>query len=226
MIDSISVIAGNGELPLKVLHNVKKMGINADVIGIEGEYDRKIIPLCNRFESIRFYEIERGIEILKRFQNEDIIFVGGVSKIGLLNIFRPDVLKKILQLKSLSDENIFKGVINLISNSGFRIISFTKFYKEGIVKEGVLCGRDPEERIINDALYGRDFIKHNSLYSTGQSVIVKNENIVAVETIYGTDNMLQYFLKNRLNNSVFVKCSKDNQDMRIDLPSIGRKTID
>lgn len=226
MSESISVIAGNGELPIKVLQNIIKKGIKADVVGIKGEFDKRIIQLSNRIESIKYFEIDRCVEILNKFQNKEVMFVGGVSKIGLLNMFRPDAIKNLLKLKSLSDESIFKGIINLLNDSGFKVISFAQYYEEGITREGILCGEEPDSQTLRDANYGRDFIKHNSDFAIGQSVIVKNESIVAVETVSGTDNMLKIFIKNPIKDSIFVKCSKDNQDLRIDLPSIGRRTID
>jgi len=226
MPQSISVIAGNGELPIKVLENLVRRNIRADVIGILREYDRRIRSLCNRFSEIKFYEIERGIEILKNYGNRDVIFVGGVRKSLALDILKPEVLRQLLSLRSATDEGIFSSIIKRLESAGFNVLSFTRFYEEGIVKEGVVCGGPADERLISDADYGMRFIKHNTDFSTGQSVVVKGENILAVETVFGTDEMLKSLMSKHIEDAILVKCSKNSQDMRVDLPSIGRKTID
>lgn len=226
MSNSISVIAGNGDLPLKVLKNLRSRGIEADVIGIKGEYKEAIKEYSRRFETIEFYEIEKGLEYLRIFSNKDVVFVGGVKKVKLIDMFRPDVVKRLIRIRDFSDENIFKGIINILGKNGFNVVSFTRFYEEGLVKEGVICGKIPDSGKLRDALYGMNFVKHNSKYSIGQSVIVKNENIVAIETIFGTDYMLKSYLDRLLGDVIFVKCSKKTQDDRIDLPSIGKNTID
>jgi DUF1009 family protein len=226
MPQGISVIVGNGELPIKVLNNIKKSGIEVDVIGICNEYDRRVKSLCRRFREIKFYEIERGIEGLREFGNRDVIFVGGVRKSLMLDILRPDVMIKVLSLKSTTDEDIFSSIIKRIESEGFSVLSFTRFYEEGLVREGVICGETPDERLISDADYGMRFIKHNTDFSTGQSVVVKDENILAVETVFGTDEMLRCLCGKGVKGAILVKASKHSQDLRVDLPSIGKRTVD
>ncbi|GEM_PF-5377976 len=223
---SVSLIVGNGELPIKVIKNLNKRGMDVDVIGIEGEYDSRIKRLARRFQKIYFYQIEKGINILKEYGNRDVIFAGGIDKSQVLNMFRPEAIKTILRLKSISDEHLFTGIIQLINKEGFNVVGFTHFYEEGLVKDGIICGDIADSRKLNDALYGMNFIKHNSDYSIGQSVIIKNENVLAVETIFGTDFMLKNYSRRFIDDAVFVKCSKKTQDLRIDLPSIGERTID
>ncbi len=226
MPESVSVIAGNGELPLKVLKNLHKRKIRADVIGIKDEYLREIQKFSDRFESIRFYEIDKGIDILKKYGNKNVIFVGGVRKTGFLNIFRPEMVKNLIKFSSLSDEGIFKGIISLISSHGFNVLDFRQYYEEGLTREGIICGKKPEPQLLRDAGYGMAFIKHNSSFSVGQSVVVKSENLIAVETALGTDEMLSGIKGYRFIDAVFVKCPKNTQDERIDIPSVGRKTVD
>ncbi len=222
----ISVIAGNGNLPEKVLKNLKKYEIFADVIGIASECKTKISRLARRYVEIEFYDLDKGIEQLKIFGNKEVIFIGGLSKMNFIKLLRPSVMKKVLKLGGMSDEEILSGVIRRLEDEGFEVINFSRYYEEGIVKEGLICGNKPETQCLDDALYGMNFIKHNSDFSTGQSVILKDHIILAVETATGTDFMIRTAGEMKVRDAVFVKCSKRNQDYRVDLPSIGKRTID
>lgn len=226
MPEGISVIAGNGILPKKILEKMRRKGIYADVVGISSECSSGIRDLARRYVEIDFYDIERGILELKRFGNREVVFIGGLSKLNMLKQIMPSVLIHTFGLKGMSDEEIFKGIIRRLEEEGFKVKGISEYYEEGIVKGGLICGERPEERYFDDAIYGIKFIKHNSDFSIGQSVIIRGQNILAVEGAAGTDYMIKTMRGTKISDAVFIKCSKRGQDERIDLPSIGKKTID
>jgi len=223
------LIAGQGEFPVLVAQSAAAMGKPITVIGIEDVTDRSIEAHAKETHYVRFGELEKLIELLKRLGIRRVLFAGGVPK---KNIFKPDfrmdseAAKLIGQQKDRGDDRLLRALALFLKvRCGVRVVDGRGYLKDMIAFKGVLTRRLPDQREWDDLLLGWKAAKAIGNLDIGQSVIVKEKVILAVEGIEGTDEAILRGGRFGKTGSVVVKVSKPNQDLRFDLPCVGPATL-
>jgi len=134
-----------------------------------------------------------------------------------------ELLKKATKL---NDDAVMLLVVDELKKVGAEVIDQTIFIKHLMVPNGILGNLKPTEEQLKDIEYGFEIAKQMGKIDIGQSVVVKDKMIMAVEAIEGTDKCIKRGCKLAKKGAVIVKVAKPSQDKRFDIPTVGLKTLE
>ena len=224
-IKKIAVISGSGELPKKVIAKLYELKSDPIVISIRGFGSE----LYQQFE---IGEIGKMLEYLKSRNVTDIIFCGAVKRPSMFSLKLDDVgkawLKKLGIRAFLGDDALLKGIKALLNKEGLNIIKPQDILKTLLTPEGLLTEFKPSDRDLRDIARGVFVLNSLSRADVGQALVVQEGVVLAIEAIEGTAKMIERAGMLRLSDEkggVLVKMSKKQQDIALDLPTIGEQTI-
>ena len=128
--------------------------------------------------------------------------------------------------KNREDKTVMLGVIEEMRKEGFRVMDQREFLREIFPGPGVLSKREPTKDEMADIQFGLPIAKKMADMEIGQTVVVYNKTVIAVEAIEGTDRAIERGCALAKGKAVVVKVSRTDQDYRFDSPGIGPKTIE
>jgi UDP-2,3-diacylglucosamine hydrolase len=233
----IGLLAGWGRFPVLFAEKARRLGVRVICVGIRGMADRdQLEPLVHRFYWTRLAALNRPIRC---FQREGVSRFTLAGKVHKINIFRPWRCLTLLPdwrmlrfwffrpRRDNSDDNITLGLIDEFARCGLVCTSALELCPELLVKPGALTKRKPSASEEKDIAYGWDLAKEMGRLDVGQSVMVCDQAVLAVEAIEGTDRAIERAGQLcRSGGFVVVKVAKPHQDMRFDVPAIGESTIE
>jgi len=235
----IGLIAGNGQFPFLVLDAARAQGMDVIVAAIREETSPEIE---NRGATAVYWlslgELSRLIETFKREGVKRAIMAGQVKHKQIFSSIRPDwrLAKLLLSLRTRNTDALLGAVAKVLGDEGIALENSTTLLEPLLVKCGVLTTRAPNEQEQKNIDYGRTVARHMAQYDIGQTVVVAESACVAVEAMEGTDAAIERAgqimasleaTASTLSRALtVVKIAKPNQDMRFDVPVIGRKTIE
>ncbi|MBI4358391.1 MAG: UDP-2,3-diacylglucosamine diphosphatase LpxI [Candidatus Omnitrophica bacterium] len=229
MHETLGIITGNGKLPELILKEVKKSGYRVVLCAIQGETDPTISSLADKTEWIRLGQLGRVIKFFEAEGVREAIMAGKITK---TNLFRGDVrpdlemIKAIGRVKNHSDDSLLGGIVDHLGSRGIQILDTTRLLsQETLPQKGVLTARKPSKREIEDIEFGWHLAKEMGRLDIGQTVVIKNKAVLAVEAVEGTDEAILRGGALGAGDVVVVKVSKPKQDMRFDVPTIGLGTL-
>lgn len=233
----IALIAGNGRLPMQVVNALNESGRDKVVVAIKGEADPQTRAVAAR--ELGWGEIGRLYGFLKENGCRDVLLIGGVSRrpdftsiLGDLGTLRR--LPTIFKALSGGDDSLLTKVIGLFEVEGFRIVGIKDVAPDLLAGEGLLGKVEPSEDNRRDADLALAATRKLGELDIGQAAVAVGGRVVALEGAEGTDAMLERCAVLRQNgrirakgkSGVLVKAAKPNQDLRVDLPTVGPKTIE
>jgi DUF1009 family protein len=152
------------------------------------------------------------------------------GQIAPKNLFdlRPDFKALILLggLKKRNAETLFGAVADELAKVGVELLPATTYLEDCLATEGLIAGPKPPKRLVEDIVFGFEIAKEVSRLDIGQTVIVRNGTVLAVEGFEGTDEAIQRGARFGKGGAVVVKVSKPKQDFRFDVPAIGCQTLE
>ena len=220
-----AIIAGAGDLPLRVIDKLYELGDDFLVISIAG-FGPEEYP---QFEVGNIGEI---LAFLKEKGATDVIFCGAVKRPSLFSLKLDNVgkrwLKKLSFRAFLGDDALLKGIRSLLAEEGLNVVSPQEILKTLLTPSGLLTIQKPTDMDLKDIARGIFVLNAMSKADVGQAVIVQEGVVLAIEAAEGTAKLIERSATLKLTNEkggVLVKTSKVDQDQSIDLPTIGPKTI-
>ncbi len=230
----LGIIAGAGQFPFMVLEGAQRAGCRVTVVGLSGLADPALAGMADRFYWAGIAKMGRWIRLLRRTASDQVILAGAVTKTCMYGRFRllkmlPDWTSAriwFFQIPDKRNDTVLTAVADEFAKYGIIMQECTQYTKEHFAGEGVLSKAQPSESQRKDAKFGWDIAKQMGLLDIGQSVAVKETEVIAVEAIEGTDRMIERAgqLCSR-GGWAMIKVAKPNQDMRFDVPTIGPDTI-
>ncbi|MEA2005555.1 MAG: UDP-2,3-diacylglucosamine diphosphatase LpxI [Acidobacteriota bacterium] len=223
----IGIIAGGGAFPLYVLEEAHKQGYECVVAAIKGEAEINLKDKVHIYEWFEVNEIMNVISFFKRNNVKEAVFAGKVNHriiYGEKN-FEENALGILKSRKDKSPTTLIKALIDFMLLQGIKIKEPTQFITHAFCSPGALTNvvLSPSEE--EDIAFGLEIAKKIADLDIGQTVIVKNKAIVAIEGMEGTDEAIRRGGKIAGKGTVVVKVSRTNQDSRIDLPAVGLNTV-
>lgn len=227
---TLGLIAGGGAMPVEIIDHCNRNGIPVFAVGLK--------PFADEEQLGRAPHILAGIgqagKILNAFKEHDvhdIVLAGGIKRPSLKELIPDGEGMKIaarLALKRMSDDGLFRAVMDEVEKRGFRIVGIEEVVPEMLFREGVYGKVKPTKDDMNDIARGWRVAKAIGAVDVGQAVVVQEGLVLAMEAIEGTDMVLSRASQLRKPGKapVMVKVLKPGQDMRVDLPAIGLQTID
>jgi len=233
--DTLGVIAGAGRFPFMVAEGAKRAGLRVAVLGLREIADPEIAKLADEFHWVAPLRLGAWIKTLRLCGAGRAVMAGYVRKpdmyhrFGILS-FLPDWLFIKLWFLDIPDkrnDTVLKAVADLLARHGIVLEDVTAYCPEAVAPEGTLGSRTLSQSQRRDLEFGWAIAKEMGRLDIGQSIAVKNTEIIAVEAIEGTDRMIER--AGGLCKSggwMMVKTAKPGQDMRFDVPTVGPQTIE
>lgn len=232
--ETIGVIAGAGQFPLMVVEGAHRAGCRVVVAGLSGLADERLSSLADSYHSVGMLRIGSWIRVFRRHGVARATMAGFVRKSDMYGRFA--VLRLIpdwaflrlwfFQLPDRRNDTVLAAVAGLLGEAGVTLEDVTRYCQEALAGEGVLCGPRPSGGLRRDLEFGWPIVKQMGRLDIGQSIAVKDAEVIAVEAIEGTDRMIERAGQLCPKGGwTLVKASKPDQDMRFDVPTIGPDTI-
>lgn len=222
------LIAGDGLLPIKMAQGAKENGFEVFAISLSSDNYKELQKHCSKVVSLGFGQVETIEKLLKDEGIRQLTFLGKVSKTMLLKRpkLEPKAIEFLKEAFKLNDDAIMLRIVEELESIGVKVLDQTIFIKNLMVQKGVLTKCSPTQEQLYDIEYGFKTAKEMGKLDIGQSVVMKNRMIMAVEAIEGTDRCIKRGAKlARGKAAVVVKVAKPNQDNRFDIPAVGIKTL-
>jgi len=226
--DRYAIIAGNGHFPFLVLEAAREQGLEPLIVAIKEETAPELAQKTRDIHWLSLGEVAKCLDLLVAEKVNKVVLAGQVKHAQLFSAIKPDgMMSRMLQGLSRKNTDVLIGTfVRMIEGRGIRVVDSTLFLKPLLPEAGTLTRRTPDEDETADITYGREIAKKIAGLDLGQTIVVADRACVAVEAMEGTDATIQRAAS--LSNGrrlVVVKVSKPHQDMRFDVPVVGRKTI-
>ncbi len=228
----IGLILGNGLLPYEIITNCKKNNLEVFAIYLENEETApeylKDVPHIK----LNIGLVGKAFTALKSKEIKHIIFAGGIKRPKLsklkLDTTGTKLLAKVSKSQLGGDNSLLSIVIRFFEEAGFIVNGIQDICTDIILPKGNLGKTKPGKQLLNDIKLGANIVRKIGELDIGQRILISKGNVFAVEAIEGTDFMLERCASLALskNGGVLIKMKKPNQDNRIDLPTIGPRTIE
>jgi DUF1009 family protein len=229
--ERIGIIAGSGNYPLLLAASARKHGVGQVVaVAFENETSPDIARVADHVEWIKVGQLNRLIRAFIDRGVKEMIMAGQVAPKNLFRDLRPDLrlVTMMARLKEKNAETIFGAIADELKKDGVTVLPATTFMDEYLAPVGPIgkCKPSPEQQ--EDIAFGLKLAKGVSAFDIGQTVVVKNGAVLAVEALEGTDECIRRggALAGEQGGAVVVKVTKPNQDMRFDVPVVGPRTIE
>lgn len=223
----LGLIAGNGRFPLIFAAEARRAGYHVAAVAHRGETDEAIEQAADELTWVYVGQLGKIIRSFQRAGVTEAVMAGGIKKVKLFGNFRPDLrgARFLAGLKSREDDALLRGIAAELAADGIQILPSTLCVPQLMAPAGVLTKREPRSEEWEDIRLGFRTAKEIGRLGIGQTVAVKNQVILAVEAVEGTDAAILRAGELAKSGIVVVKVSKPQQDLRFDVPAVGLDTI-
>jgi DUF1009 family protein len=228
----IGLIAGNGTFPLLALDAARRLGHRITIIAITGEASPALAGAAEReprafIEWVSAGELGRAIAILERQQVSHALMAGQVKHVRMFSIV-PDrtMLSVLARLGSKNTDSLISAIADVLAERGITLLDSTAFLTPLLARPGTLTRRAPSAEEQADFAFGYRMAEMIAGLDIGQTIAVKDQAVVAVEAMEGTDEVIARAGRLAGPGVRVVKVAKPDQDMRFDVPVVGLSTIE
>jgi len=233
----LAIVAGGGSVPIAVAEAVMRRGRRVVLFPVRGWADPAAVE---RFPH-HWIAVGQGGRLTRHARAEgcqDLVLVGTALRPALTSVrldwttFR--LLPAIWRAYRGGDDHLLSAVARIFNELGFRVVGAHEVAPEILMPSGNIGTLGPGQRDLADIARGLELLRAIGPFDVGQAVVVANNQVLAVEAVDGTDNMLQRIAEMRERGrvatgkgvGVLVKAPKPTQDHRLDMPAIGPKTVE
>ena len=223
----LGIIAGNGTYPRLLAKTARKAGVKKIVAAaFGGETDPVLAEHVDLIEWMRVGQLNRLLKFFNQNKVHHAIMAGQIAPKNLFDL-RPDLKALLLlgKLKKRNAESIFAAIADELGRIDVDLLPATTFLEECLASSGLIAGAKLSQREEEDVDLGWKVAKEIARLDIGQTVIVKNGTVVAVEAFEGTNEAIKRGGAIAREGAVMVKVAKPNQDVRFDAPVIGVETV-
>ena len=232
----LAILCGGGDFPLRVAEAARRAGRNPLMIGVVGSADKRIEAFPHFW--VHMGQIGKLFAGLKAHAIADLVIVGAMTRPEFGDL-RLDwgALKRapgLIPLFRGGDNSLLVGIARVFESEGIRVLGVHEIAPDLLCPAGVWGGRGISAQARADAAKGAALVGALSPFDAGQGAVVANGRVVAIEAAEGTDAMLARVAQLRASRrlrfrgrvGVLVKAPKARQDLRLDMPAVGRATIE
>jgi DUF1009 family protein len=225
--NALGIIAGNGVYPRLLADAARRAGVKRIVAAaFTGETDDRIAAKVDEVHWMRVGQLGKLIASFRAAGVTNAIMAGQIAPKNLFDL-RPDwkTLLLLARLKRRNAESIFAAIGDELARAEITLLPATSFLDDCLAPAGLVAGRKLSRREEEDVAFGFEIAREISRLDIGQTVIVKNGTVLAVEGFEGTNETIKRGGALGGKNAIMVKVAKPNQDMRFDVPVIGVETV-
>jgi UDP-2,3-diacylglucosamine hydrolase len=227
----LGLIAGNGRFPFLALDAARAMGRAVTIIAIRDEADASLETVARgagaALHWVSLGQLGKCISLLRDAGVSEAVMAGQVRHVKIFSDYVPDLtlLSVIRRLKGRNTDALIAAVADVLREKGIELLDSTLFLRPLLAKAGVLTERSPSEGEQADFAFGYRMADAIAGLDIGQTIVVKDQAVVAVEAMEGTDETIARAGRLAGPGTTVVKVAKPNQDMRFDVPVVGVPTI-
>lgn len=227
----LGIVAGGGILPQILINHCIQTQRDYVVLAIENNADKAIFTPQINHHWLRIGQAGTGFKIFAQEKVAEVVLIGTIHRPSLADLL-PDLRTTAffarIGLKSLGDDGILRALVKEIESENMRVVGIHEVLPDLLVKEGILTKQKPDKQALADIKRGTMVAYELGRLDVGQSVIVQQGLVLGVEGIEGTDKLIERCgtYQRKGVGAVLIKLRKPQQDMRIDLPTIGTQTIE
>ncbi|WP_196593078.1 LpxI family protein [Pectinatus sottacetonis] len=230
--ESIGLLAGIGRLPVELAVAARQAGFRVFAVALLDDVDKELEHVVEKFARINVAKLDEIITFFKKNDIKKVTMIGKVTKELLFNGQHEQLDTRMLKLlagaRDKSDDTLMLKFVGELAAEGIETLDQTILLKHFMPNEGILSARKPSEEEMEDIRLGFFMAKKLGDLDVGQTVVIKNKAVMALEAIEGTDACIKRggVLAGKDGGAVVVKVAKPNQDNRFDVPVIGVNTIE
>ena len=226
----LGIIAGGGTIPHMLIEHCRQTGRPYFVLAIEGNADKALVNEQIPHQWIRIGQAGTGFKRLAEEKVQDVVMIGTIHRPSFFDLvpdLRTTAFFAKIGTKALGDDGILRALVKEIESEGMVVRGIHEVMADLLVKEGVLGRHKPDKQALSDIRRGVEVATALGQVDVGQSVVVQQGLVLGVEGIEGTDELIRRCGDYRRKGvgGVLVKLRKPQQDMRIDLPTIGPRSV-
>ena len=224
----IGLIAGEGQFPFIVAQAAREQGLQVVAVAIKEETSPELSQEVDRIYWVHIGELGKLVQAFRGEGITQAVMAGKVQKRHLFSQIKPDLRAALLymRLKEKNDDAILRGVGEELRREGIELLATTTLVSDLLAPKGVLTSRSPSQWERKDIEFGRRMAGAIAGLDIGQTVVVKNQAVLAVEAIEGTNLAIRRGAEWGGEGIVVVKVARPEQDMRFDVPVVGKSTLE
>lgn len=224
----IGLIAGYGKFPIELAETISRLGMEVHAVAAREETSREIENVAKSTCWLHVGQIGGMIRAFQKAGVRDVVMAGKIRKLHLFRNFRPDLtaLKGIMRLKDRRDDTILLTIAELLEEQGLHLLEQTAYAGEMLAPSGLIAGPACDEKRMKDVVFGFSQAKAVAGLDIGQTLIVQDQAVLAVEAIEGTDEAIRRGGLLGSGHAAVIKVAKPQQDLRFDVPAVGPDTLE
>jgi UDP-2,3-diacylglucosamine hydrolase len=232
----VAILAGSGRLPLQLVQHLERSGRDHRILAFQGFVEPEIRRRAHA--TVALLDLRRIMATLERWQPSVVTLVGAVSRPGFAALLGAYSLfanrSEVRDVIARGDDQMLRGAVGLLEERGYRVVGAHELAPELVVARG-LAGQvaaSPQDR--STVELGLALLEALSAFDIGQAAVLAGRRVLAIEGPEGTDRMLRrvrrlrgarFARPARKEGGVLVKAAKRGQDLRVDMPTIGPRTV-
>ncbi len=225
----LGLIAGSSQMPRVVAREAKAAGCRVHAVAIQGITDRALEDCVDELTWIEWSDLPGFFALLQEWQAAGITEAIMAGKVEQQRMYERDesgeMAKLIEGLPTGHTDQLLSAVANVLSGVGIELLPSTRYLARYMPGAGLVAGRPLDERERGDVEHGWRIAKALGAHDIGQTIVVKEKAVVAVEGMEGTDACIRRAGDLAGPGTVVVKVAKPDQDLRFDVPVVGLQTI-
>ncbi len=225
--DALGIIAGSGVYPLLLADAARVAGVKRIILAaFTDETSPDVTNRADQIEWLRVGQLGKLLNFFREAKVRHAIMAGQIAPGNLFSL-RPDFKAMFLlaRLKQRNAESIFGAIADQLAEIGVELLPATTFLEHLLAPHGQIAGPKLKEREEEDIAFGFAIARQLSALDVGQTIVVKNGTVLAVEAFEGTNEAIRRGGSLGKKNAIVIKVTKPNQDMRFDVPVIGSETL-
>ena len=231
-VSRIGLIAGNGRFPFLALQGARSLGHDVTVVAVKEEAFPELEGTAREAGAdlhwVSLGHLGKCIKILKAAGVSQALMAGQVKHAKIFSGIVPDLtlLSVLTRLRARNTDALISAVADVLRGEGIELLNSTAFLQPLLARPGVLSRREPSPEERADLEFGYRMADAIAGLDIGQTIVVKDKAVVAVEAMEGTDAVIRRAGDIAGPGTRVVKVAKPNQDMRFDVPVVGVATIE
>ncbi len=224
----LGIIAGAGRFPLHIATQAQQQGCHVSVAALKGWADVSLFDSVDAVQELSIGQFGALIAWFKEQQVDAAIMAGKVTKEVLFaqkDTFDPQLLQALASAKDASVNALLGAVAQSLMQQGIQLLDSSLFLQSALAPAEVITDRAPNTQEQQDIQVGLQAARALATLDVGQTVIVRQGVVVAVEALEGTDAAIRRAHALAKDHLVVVKTASPTQDRRFDLPCIGTDTL-
>jgi len=232
----LAVLAAGGSIPVHVATAAVAAGRPVFVIGLDGTADERLRSFPH--EMVKWGQLGRIIELIDAHKTREVVLIGAVDQRPDFRNLRIDlgavrILPRVLSLLVGGDDTVLSGLTKLLEGRGYRVVGAHEIAPDLVAEPGLVAGPRVSAAARADARLALAAARLIGGLDSGQAAVAVQSRVVALEGAEGTDAMVRRVAELRRagrvkwsgRSGILAKCSKPQQDIRVDMPAIGPQTV-